>query len=66
MGFGFRKRKRIAPGLFLNLSKRGPGVSIGRRGASLSTSLSGRRQLSLFVDGIVLAETPVASAPFLV
>ena len=47
MGFGFRKRTRIAPGLFLNLSKRGAGISVGRRGASVSRSSSGRRQVSL-------------------
>jgi hypothetical protein len=51
MGFGFRKRKRIGPGLFLNLSKRGAGFSVGRRGASLSTSPTGRRQLSLGSKG---------------
>jgi hypothetical protein len=52
MSFGFRKRKRIAPGVHLNLSKRGAGFSFGRRGASLSTSSSGRRQLSLGWKGL--------------
>jgi hypothetical protein len=52
MSFGFRKRKRIAPGLFLNLSKRGAGVSVGRRGASVSRSPSGRKQLSLGWKGL--------------
>jgi hypothetical protein len=52
VALGFRKRKRIAPGLFLNLSKRGAGVSIGRRGASLSRSPKGRRQLSLGWKGL--------------
>jgi hypothetical protein len=52
MGFGFRKRKRIAPGLFLNLSKRGAGVSVGRRGATMSQSGTGRRQLSLGWKGL--------------
>lgn len=52
MSFGFRKRKKIAPGLFLNVSKRGLGVSAGRRGASVSRSASGRRQLSLGWRGL--------------
>jgi Protein of unknown function (DUF4236) len=47
MGFGFRKRKKIAPGLFLNFSKSGLGVSAGRRGASISRSARGRKQVSL-------------------
>lgn len=52
MGFGFRKRKRIAPGLFLNLSKGGAGLSVGRRGATVSRSPSGRKQLSLGWKGL--------------
>ena len=47
MGFGFRKRKKIAPGLFMNLSKSGVGWSVGRRGASVSRSARGRKQVSL-------------------
>jgi Protein of unknown function (DUF4236) len=52
MAFGFRKRKRILPGLSLNLSKRGAGLSFGRRGASVSQSASGRKQLSLGLKGL--------------
>jgi hypothetical protein len=52
MAFGFRKRKRIAPGLFVNLSRGGAGFSVGRRGASLSRSPKGRRQLSLGWKGL--------------
>jgi hypothetical protein len=52
MSFGFRKRKRLAPGVFLNLSKRGAGISLGRRGASVSSSASGRRRLSLGWKGL--------------
>jgi hypothetical protein len=36
MGLRFRRRIRIAPGLRLNLSKSGPGISLGGPGASLS------------------------------
>jgi hypothetical protein len=52
MAFGFRKRKRIVPGLFMNLSRRGVGVSVGRRGATVSSSSRGRRQLSLGWKGL--------------
>jgi hypothetical protein len=47
MGFGFRKSKSIFPGLRLNFSKRGVGVSGGRRGATVSRSAQGRKQVSL-------------------
>lgn len=52
MGFGFRKRKRILPGMWLNLSKRGVGVSAGRRGATMSRSPGGRKQVSLGWKGL--------------
>ena len=47
MGFGYRKRKKILPGLSLNFSKRGVGVTAGRRGATVSRSAQGRKQGSL-------------------
>jgi hypothetical protein len=47
VGFGFRRRKKIAPGLWLNLSKRGAGMSAGRRGATVSRSPDGKKQASL-------------------
>ena len=52
MAFGFRKRRRIAPGISLNLSKRGVGVSVGRRGATVSRSARGRKQVSLGWKGL--------------
>ncbi|MEA3250610.1 MAG: DUF4236 domain-containing protein [Pseudomonadota bacterium] len=36
MAFRFQRRITLAPGLRLNLSKRGMGLSVGPRGASLS------------------------------
>ncbi len=51
MAFGYRKRKRVVPGLFLNFSKRGVGVSVGR-GASVSRSTKGRKQISLGLKGM--------------
>ena len=52
MAFGYRKRKRIAPGLFANLSKGGIGLSAGRRGASVSRSAKGKKQASLGWKGL--------------
>jgi hypothetical protein len=43
MGFRFRKRISIAPGLRLNLSKGGASWSVGRRGASLNLGKRGKR-----------------------
>jgi Protein of unknown function (DUF4236) len=45
MGFRFRKRLRIIPGIWLNLSKRGvSSVSVGRRGATLNFNKRGTRE----------------------
>lgn len=41
MGFRFQRRITLAPGIRLNLSKRGLGFSVGPRGASLSVGPSG-------------------------
>ena len=41
MGFRFRRRLRIMPGLYVNLSKSGVSASIGRRGATLNLSKKG-------------------------
>jgi len=43
MGLFFRKSIRLAPGIRLNLSKRGAGVSAGPRGAKVGVGPSGRR-----------------------
>jgi hypothetical protein len=43
---------RIAPGLRLNLSKRGAGLSAGPRGAKLSTNTRGERRASLGFTGL--------------
>lgn len=41
MGFRFQKRVRVAPGLRLNISKRGVSTSVGRRGASVTLGKRG-------------------------
>jgi hypothetical protein len=43
MGFRFRKRISIAPGVRLNFSKGGASWSLGRRGASLNVGKRGKR-----------------------
>ena len=47
MSWGYRRSRRLAPGLRLNLSKRGFGVSAGPRGAKLSINSRGQRTLWL-------------------
>ena len=43
MGFRFRRRLRIFPGLYLNLSKSGVSTSSGGRGTTLNLSTRGTR-----------------------
>jgi hypothetical protein len=40
MGFRFQRRKKLLPGLTLNVGKRGGSLSVGPRGAKLN---AGRR-----------------------
>lgn len=51
MGFQFRKSKKIAPGIRLNFTKNGIGISGGIRGARISRSATGRRTASLGIPG---------------
>ena len=41
MGWRFRKRKKLLPGVTLNLGKRGAGLSVGPRGAKVSAGPRG-------------------------
>jgi hypothetical protein len=41
MGWRFGKRKRLLPGVTLNLGKRGAGLSVGPRGAKVSAGPRG-------------------------
>lgn len=43
MAFRFRRSMKIAPGVRLNISKKGGSVSIGPRGAKLTSGTSGTR-----------------------
>lgn len=52
MGWSFRKSKKIAPGVRLNVSKRGFGVSGGVRGARVSTNTQGETYASAGRGGV--------------
>lgn len=51
MGFRMRKSFKIAPGVRLNVSKTGLGVSAGVRGARYSVHSSGRRTITVGLPG---------------
>jgi len=52
MSWGYRRSRRIAPGVRLNLGKCGLGVSVGPRRAKLSVNSRGRRSLYLSALGL--------------
>jgi hypothetical protein len=43
MGFRFRRSIRVVPGLRINLSKSGPSLSVGGRGATVNINERGAR-----------------------
>ncbi len=51
MSWGYRRSRKLAPGVRLNLGKRGLGVSVGPRHAKLSANTRGRRMLYLSALG---------------
>ncbi len=64
MGFRFRRRVSIIPGLRINLSRSGPSLSIGHRGAWLTFGPRGRRvTLGLPGTGLYWTEHVPAAAP---
>ena len=50
MAWGYRRRRKIAPGLRLNIGKRSIGLSAGPRGAKLS--VNSRRKPSLYLSAL--------------
>jgi hypothetical protein len=53
MGWRFQRRRKLLPGLTLNVSKRGVGASLGRRGARVSVGRRGvTGTLSLIGTGL--------------
>lgn len=51
MGFRFRRSVKLAPGLRLNISKRGFGLSAGMPGARVSVNSQGEARQSLGIPG---------------
>jgi hypothetical protein len=51
VSWGFRRSRRIAPGVRLNIGKRGLGLSVGPRHAKVSANSRGRRSLYLSALG---------------
>ncbi len=56
MGFFFRKRIKILPGLNLNLSKNGCGFSFGPRGCKISVNSKGETYLNAGKGGFYLRQ----------
>ena len=53
MGWRFQRRKKLLPGITLNVGKRGAGISLGRRGARVSAGPRGlTATLSLLGTGL--------------
>ena len=52
MSWGYRRSRRITPGIRLNVGKRGAGLSVGPRHAKLSVNGRGRRSLYLSALGV--------------
>ncbi|HDR8435432.1 DUF4236 domain-containing protein [Bacillus thuringiensis] len=57
MGFGFRKSFKIAPGVRVNVGKRGIGVSAGTKGLRYSVHSSGRSQVTAGIPGTGISYT---------
>jgi len=57
MGLRFQKRIRLAPGLTLNVSKRGVSLSVGRRGATLNVGAPGGPRATVGMPGSGLSYT---------
>jgi hypothetical protein len=51
MSWGYRKSRRIGPGVRLNLGKRGIGLNVGPPHAKISANTSGRRGIYLSLLG---------------
>jgi hypothetical protein len=51
MGFRFQRRIKILPGVRLNLSKSGIGVSVGPRGAHIGITARGQHYTSVGIPG---------------
>ena len=52
MAFGFRKSFKVAPGIKVNLSRRGPSVSAGPKGVKVSANTRGEKRASAGFRGM--------------
>jgi hypothetical protein len=52
VAWGYRRSRELAPGVRLNASKRGLGLSVGRRGARVSANTRGQKGVSLWWRGL--------------
>ena len=59
MGWNFRRSTKIAPGVRLNFSKKGVGVSLGPRGSKISISPGKRITSNIGIPGTGLRYTTV-------
>ncbi|HHL3303682.1 TPA: DUF4236 domain-containing protein [Bacillus cereus] len=62
MGFGFRKSFKIAPGVRVNVSKRGIGMNAGTKGLRYSVHSSGRSQVTAGIPGTGVSYTQSLSS----
>lgn len=61
MGFRFRRRLKIAPGVHLNVGKRGFSTSVGVRGANITVG-HGKVRHTVGIPGTGLSHTSVSSS----
>ena len=62
MGFRFRRSFKVAPGIRLNLSKRGLGMSVGVRGARVSLGADGKVRRTIGLPGTGVSYTDVVGS----
>ena len=55
MGLRFQRRVKLLPGVHLNLSLSGVGVSVGGRGAHIGVAARGQRYTSIGLIGVGLS-----------
>jgi len=64
MRFRFYRRKKILPGITLNLSRSGPSISLGVRGAKVTVGPKGNRAtVGLPGTGLFYTEHTKSSSP---
>lgn len=61
MGIRFRKSKKIAPGLKVNIGKKGASVTLGSKGVHHTISTTGRKTTSIGVPGTGISYVKTSS-----